>query len=357
MPPACSGAVMPHTPRTRHRLVATGALTVLLAGAATLPASAEGAGRPTVLDVPAQYPTVQDAVKAVPAGNTSPVTIRLAPGTYREKVRVGDEQHRISLVGTGEDRADTVIVFDTPAGEPKPEGGTQGSSGSATVMVRGDDFTARNLTFANDFDEAAVEISGEQALAVKTTGDRQFFEDVAFLGNQDTLMTDTPALTEISRVYIRDSYVEGDVDFIYGRASTVIEKSVIKALSRGSDTNNGWVTAPSTWKENPYGMLITDSKVISDAPDGSFHLGRPWHPGGNPDAIGQLLIRDTKLPAAIKAAPWTDMSGFSWREARFAEYRTYGPGAAPEGPDRPHLDPSLAGDYERADYLRGWNPR
>lgn len=354
---------MPHTVRKRRRLAAVGALTACLAAAATLPASAATSavapgkgGRPTVLKVPAQYPTVQAAVDAVPAGNTRPVTIELAPGTYREKVRIGDEQHRITLVGTGDDRDDTVIVFDTPSGEPKPEGGTQGSSGSATVMVRGDDFTARNLTFVNDFDEAAHEINGEQALAVKTTGDRLFFEDVAFLGNQDTLMTDTPALTEISRVYVRDSYIEGDVDFIYGRASTVIEKSVIKALSRGSDTNNGYVTAPSTWKDNPYGMLITDSTVISDAPDGTYHLGRPWHPSGNPDAIGQLLIRDTKLPAAVKAAPWSDMSGFSWRDARFAEYRTYGPGAAPAGPDRPHLDPALADDYERSDYLRGWDP-
>ncbi|WP_374194315.1 pectinesterase family protein [Streptomyces sp. N35] len=350
---------MPKTVRKHRRVAAVGAMTVLLASAATLPASAAASGkgvRPAVLKVPAQYPTVQAAVDAVPAGNTRPVTIKLAPGTYREKVRIGDEQHRISLVGTGGDRDDTVIVFDTPSGEPKPEGGTQGSSGSATVMVRGDDFTARNLTFVNDFDEAAHEISGEQALAVKTTGDRQFFEDVAFLGNQDTLMTDTPALTEVSRVYIRDSYIEGDVDFIYGRASTVIEDSVIKAISRGSTTNNGWLAAPSTWKDNPYGMLITDSEVISDAPDGSFHLARPWHPGGNPDAIGQLVIRETKLPAAIKAAPYTDMSGFSWREARFFEHRNYGPGAAPEGPDRPHLDPALADDFERADYLRGWNP-
>ena len=69
---------------------------------------------------------------------------------------------------------------------------------------------------------------------MKTTGDRIVFEDTAFLGNQDTLMTDSPKLTTISRVYVRDSYIEGDVDFVYGRATTVIERSVIRALSRGS---------------------------------------------------------------------------------------------------------------------------
>ncbi|HET6858074.1 MAG TPA: pectinesterase family protein [Streptomyces sp.] len=304
------------------------------------------------------YPTLQAAVDAVPAGNRERVTLLLAPGTYRQKARIGKEQHHITFAGEGRDRSDTLIVFNTPQGEAKPGGGTVGSSGSATVFVEGDDFHARNLTFSNDFDEAAVEINGEQALAVKTTGDRLVFEDAGFLGNQDTLMTDSPVLTEIARVYLRDVYIEGDVDFIYGRATTVIESSVIRALSRGSATNNGYLTAPSTWKGNPYGFLITGSRVVSDAPADSFHLGRPWHPSGNPDAVGQALIRETRLPAAIKASPWTDMSGFPWREARFSEYRTYGPGAQVTA-DRPQMSPADAAEHTVGDYLAGqdgWAP-
>ncbi|MFD5058688.1 MULTISPECIES: pectinesterase family protein [unclassified Streptomyces] len=315
-------------------------------------------GTDTVLRVPAQYATVQAAVDAVPAGNDGRVTVRLAPGTYREHVRIGKNQPYVSLVGTGKRRSDTLIVFDTPSGELKPDGTTQGSWGSATVVVEGHDFSARNLTFSNDFDEAAVELNGEQALAVKTTGDRLTFEDTGFLGNQDTLMTDTPVLTQKARVYITDSYIEGDVDFIYGRATTVIEDSVIKALSRGSATNNGYITAASTWKDNPYGFLITRSRVISDAPADSFHLGRPWHPSGNPDAIGQVLIRETELPAAIKATPWSDMSGFPWQEARFSEYRTYGRGAAVTA-DRPQMSAADAAHHQVSDYLTGeddWAP-
>ncbi|MBA4859885.1 right-handed parallel beta-helix repeat-containing protein [Streptomyces sp. PSKA54] len=313
-------------------------------------------GTNTVLNVPADYPTVQSAVDAVPNGNDGEVTVRIAPGTYREHVKVPAGKPYVTLRGTGDDREDTVIVYDTPAGEVKPDGSTQGSWGSATVVVQGNDFTARNLTFSNDYDEAAHGQS--QALAMKTTGDRIVFENTAFLGNQDTLMTDSPKLETVSRVYIRDSYIEGDVDFIYGRATTVIEKSVIKALNRGSATNNGWITAASTWKENPYGFLITDSKVVSDAPAGSVHLGRPWHPGGNPDAIAQVLFRDTELPAAIKASPWTDMGGFSWKGARFTEYRTYGPGAAITA-DRPQMSDADAAHHTVADYLAGtddWAP-
>ncbi|RRR77762.1 pectinesterase family protein [Streptomyces sp. RP5T] len=303
------------------------------------------------LHVPGDHPTVQDAVDAVPDGNTVPVTIAVAPGTYRAKVYIPATKPNIVLQGTGQDRSDTVIVYDTPA-----EYG--GSTGSATVRIAANDVTARHLTFSNDFDEAAVELKGEQALAMKTTGDRIVFEDTAFLGNQDTLMTDSPKLDVISRVYIRDSYIEGDVDFVYGRATTVIERSVIRALSRGSDANNGYITAASTWKGNPYGFLITRSKVVSDAPVGTFHLGRPWHPGGEPAAVAQVLIRDTALPAAVKTAPWTDMSGFSWKDARFAEYRNTGPGAAPS-PDRPQLTAAAARTYTVTDYLKGtdgWAP-
>jgi pectinesterase len=303
------------------------------------------------LNVPGDYPTVQAAVDAVPDGNTVPVTIAVAPGTYRAKVLIPATKPKILLQGTGHDRSDTVIVYDTPA-----EYG--GSTGSATVRIAANDVTARHLTFSNDFDEAAVELTGEQALAMKTTGDRIVFEDTAFLGNQDTLMTDSPKLDVISRVYIRDSYIEGDVDFIYGRATTVVERSVIRLLSRGSTTNNGYMTAASTWTNNPYGFLITRSKVVSDAPDQSFHLGRPWHPGGQPAAIAQVLIRDTELPAAVKSSPWTDMSGFSWKDARFTEYRNSGPGAVPSA-DRPQMSDADARTYTVADYLKGtdgWAP-
>ncbi|MFD7709963.1 pectinesterase family protein [Streptomyces sp. NPDC059785] len=305
----------------------------------------------TVLRVPADYPTVQAAVDAVPDGNATTVTIAIAPGTYRAKVLIPAGKGHVVLQGTGRDRSDTVLVYDTPA-----ESG--GSTGSATVRIAADDVTARDLTFSNDFDEAAHEYGSEQALAMKTTGDRIVFENTAFLGNQDTLMTDSPKLDTVSRVYVRDSSIEGDVDFVYGRATTVIEHSVIRALSRGSDSNNGYLTAASTWKDNPYGFLITRSKVVSDAPAGTFHLGRPWHPGGEPDAVAQVLIRDTELPAAIKASPWTDMSGFSWKDARFAEYRNHGPGAAVTA-DRPQMTAADAARHTVADYLNGtdgWAP-
>ncbi|NGO69354.1 hypothetical protein G5C65_13520 [Streptomyces sp. SB3404] len=350
--PRADGPRRHPTSRILAAAVAVGGAGALLAG--TVPPAT--AAPPSVLTVAAdgtgQFGTVQDAVDAVPSGNDRTVTIDIAPGTYREQVRIPADKPHLVLRGTGGGPDDTVIVHDTPN-----EAG--GSDASATVRIAASDVTARTLSFVNDFDEAAHDYDNEQALAMKTVGDRIVFEDTVFRGNQDTLMTNSPDLSTVSRVYIRDSYIEGDVDFIYGRATTVIERSTIRALSRGSGSNNGYITAASTWKDNPYGFLITDSRVVSDAPADTFHLGRPWHPGGEPDAVGQVLIRNTELPAAVKASPWTDMSGFPWEEARFGEYRNYGPGALVND-DRPQMTDAEAADHEAADYLRGtdgWDPR
>ncbi|MEV1064969.1 pectinesterase family protein [Streptomyces sp. NPDC050263] len=155
---------------------------------------------------------------------------------------------------------------------------------------------------------------------------------------------------------IRDSCVEGDVDFVHGRAATVIDRSVIRLLRRGSATDNGYLTAASTWTGNPYGFLITRPGVVDDAPADAFRLGRPWRPGGEPAAVAQVLIRDTEPPAAVKSAPWTDMSGFSWRDARFAEYRNHGPGATGSA-DRPQLSDADARMYTVAIHLKGTDGR
>jgi pectinesterase len=186
------------------------------------------------------------------------------------------------------------------------------------------------------------------------------FDNVRFLGNQDTLYLNSPDAATVSRVYLRKVYVEGDVDFIFGRATAVFDRAWIHSLTRGSTTNNGYVTAPSTSISNPYGFLITHSKLTSDAPAETVYLGRPWHPSNDPNAIGQLTIRDSTLGAHIKvAAPWSDFGTmWSWRDARFAEYHNRGPGAG-TGPDRPQLTDEQAATATPETYLAGsdnWTP-
>ncbi|MFD0315887.1 pectinesterase family protein [Streptomyces flavalbus] len=305
----------------------------------------------------AQYTTVQAAVNAVPANNTSRVVISIAPGTYRETVKVPSNKPHITFQGTGASRKDTEIVYNNASGTPKPDGsGTYGTSGSATVAVEADDFQARNLTISNDFDEAANQsLSGHQAVALRTAADRILLDSLIINGDQDTLLLDTASKDRLGRVYLTNSYVVGNVDFIFGRATAVIDRSVLTLKKRWNGTSAGYLTAPST-AANRKGFLITRSTVNGDVSAASFYLGRPWHAGGDATLDPQTTVRDTTLSAAIKSTPWTDMSGFSWKDDRFAEYNNTGPGAGPASTNRPILTASQAADQETADWLTDWTP-
>src|SRR4051812_27456307 len=203
--------------------------------------------------------SVQAAINAVPNGTAA--TINLQPGRYHEIVTIPATKTHLTLVGTTGNPADVVIDFDNASGTPKPGGGTYGTSGSATVTIAANDFTARGLTFSNSFNRAAhPEIKDTQAVAVKATGDRQLFDNVRFLGHQDTLLADASSVSSRSRQYYRNCAISGDVDFIFGRATAVFDHATINALDRGGNPN-GYLTAASTQISNPYGFLIINSTV------------------------------------------------------------------------------------------------
>ncbi|MGW6021427.1 pectinesterase family protein [Streptomyces sp. NPDC055099] len=318
------------------------------AAASTLTVAKDGSG---------QYRTVQAAVNAVPANNPSRVTVAIKPGTYRETVKIPADKPHVTLQGTGGSRKDTVIVYDNAAGTPKPDGsGTYGTSGSATVAAEADDFQARNLTISNDFDEKTHQnISGHQAVALRTAADKAFLDTVIVEGDQDTLLLDTASKAKLGRAYIKNSYIIGNTDFIFGRATAVVDRSVITLKKRWDGSSQGYVTAPSTAPDRK-GFLITRTTVNGDVSARSFYLGRNWHAGGDATLDPQTTVRDSSLSAAIKPTPWTDMGGFSWKDDRFAEYKNTGAGAGPASNDRPHLTDTQATTQEINDWLGNWTP-
>ena len=344
--------------------------TALTAAGAT-PAHAEAAatttrGRPATPpfavvadDGSEDFTTIQAAIDAVPSGNAAPVTIAVRPGTYLGQVIVPSGKPLITIAGLGTWPNAVVIADDRANGTLKPDGTTWGTTGSASVTVDGAGFRARNLTFANLFDEAGrPEIANRQAVAVLTRADRVEFDRVRFIGNQDTLYANSSAASVVSRAYFRDCYVEGDVDFIFGRATAVFDRCRVHSLNRNSSPN-GYVTAPSTDTNNAYGLLFQGCMLTSDAPAGTVFLGRPWHPSNDPNAIGMTIIRDSWIGAHIGATAWSDFGIWPWREARLAEYKNRGPGAIPSG-DRPQLTDTEATAYTMAAFLRGadgWRPQ
>ncbi|TVU59490.1 pectin esterase [Paenarthrobacter nitroguajacolicus] len=305
------------------------------------------------LDGTGDFGSLQAAIGSIPVGNTQPRTITIKPGFYREMVNIWADRPHVTLQGATGDPADVVISYDTPANGAKFFGGTWGAAGSATLNVLAEQTTVRNLTVENAYDEATN--GGSQALAVRTVADKVIFDNTRFLGNQDTYLADTTGRDATARTYLKNCYIEGDVDFLYGRGTAVFDGCTIHSLDRGSDTNNGYIVAPSTKNSNPYGFLIVDSTLTSNAAPGTVSLGRPWFASSDPNAHPMAVIRDSNLGSHIAEQGWSDMSGHSWTEGRFAEYNNTGPGAHING-FHPQLTPQEAVNFTKEKFLGDWIP-
>src|SRR5207253_2850195 len=122
--------------------------------------------------------------------------------------------------------------------------------------------------------------------------DRAVFTNVRLLGNQDTFLVNDSA-----RTYFSKSYIEGDVDFVFGGGIAVFDQCEIHSLKGGS------ITAASTPATRTYGFLFYKSTLTGTAPASSTSLGRPWRQ----DA--QVLYRESTIGSFVNASqPWTDMS-------------------------------------------------
>ncbi|MEU0217564.1 pectinesterase family protein [Streptomyces sp. NPDC006265] len=339
-----------------HRRTLLTGITAGLVATGTAPAFA-AAGRRVLHVRPGA--SVQAAVDAVHGQDW---TVVVHPGTYREVVSVPASKAGLTLRGASRDPRDTVIVHDNAGGTPRPDGaGTYGTAGSATFTSAAPGLTVRDLTLANDWLRADhPEITGTQAVAAYTYGDRTRFENVRLLAHQDTLFVETGALDTFDRQYFRDCYIEGDVDFVFGRATAVFEHCHFRTLARDVDfTPKGMVFAPSTARANPHGILAVGCRISSGAEDAAYKLARPWVPSYETTAWPSLVVRETRIGPGIDAvAPYTNMRDpYPWQSMRFAEYRNTGPGAAVRVPgNRPLLSRAQARSHTRETYLGDWRP-
>ncbi|RYY14450.1 MAG: hypothetical protein EOO36_14245, partial [Cytophagaceae bacterium] len=76
------------------------------------------------------YRTVQQALDAVPTGQTQPTTIFIKRGVYKEKLTLAAGQNFVRLLG--EDAATTVLTYDDYAQKQTPKGQNIGTYGSAS---------------------------------------------------------------------------------------------------------------------------------------------------------------------------------------------------------------------------------
>lgn len=268
----------------------------------------------------------QAAIDALPAADVSQRRhfIALRPGIYRGQICALGKAP-FTLYGQPAQAENTVLVAGHRAGQPKRAGidsanpceprladDRYGTSGSASVALFGDGITLAHLTVQNDAMERATTadrsllppeiVEGSQAVALMARGDRIAIQQSRLIGHQDTFYVRRSAPGIPARVVVRDSLIAGDVDFIFGNATLVIENSTL--LSRSDRTNRGIVLAPSTLPDGPLGFLVIGSRFVGDPglQVQTVALGRAWDQGVPPgqwrtgvSPNGQAVVRESQL--------------------------------------------------------------
>ncbi len=189
----------------------------------------------------------------MPDGNREPVTIFIRSGTYNEIVCFTGK-HNVTFLG--EDRKKTIIAYannnrfnNNSGGNPFAPGANPSASTvrSGGVYRRGmflahrvNDLKIANLTLHNTTPQG-----GTQAEAIILNGlpdARAVLANLDLISFQDTLQINGQA-------YITNCYIEGDVDFMWGKGPCFFENCEAKSVRsnayytqiRNPATNHGYV--------------------------------------------------------------------------------------------------------------------
>lgn len=249
-----------------------------------------------------EFTSVQEAVNSIRAYMSDTTFLFIKNGTYREKVVI--PSWVTNLFMKGESVENTIITWNDHANIRN-----MGTFRTYTIWVLGAGFTAEDITFENN-----AEMIG-QAVAVHVDGDRAVFRRCRLLGNQDTLLT----ANQESRQYYEECYIEGTTDFIFGPATAWFEKCHIHSKK------NSYVTAASTVEGHEYGYIFNRCSLTAADSVTRVYLGRPWRP------FAATLFLNCELGNHIVPEGWDNWDKPSNEQtARYAEYRSTGPGANPD---------------------------
>lgn len=289
------------------------------------------------------FRTVQAAISravsdiAVQAVRAERIYILVKPGAYKELVYIPAAAVPITLYGEGKDPSATRIAAGLDAAVSSESYAQQfgaqfanvhpsiqemhalirartniSTSGSPTVWVRNKGFQARNITFENSYNKATGNAGDEcseracgntavdaqatkvhhQAVALLVEGaDKAQFENIRLIGFQDTLYLKSVEARVTARSFFNKSYIEGDVDFIFGDTTAFFHQSEIKSLG---DRSTSYVAAPNTNWKTKYGLVFDRCRFTSDgspfAQQGNFYLARQWFNNSRCTPYGKVAL-------------------------------------------------------------------
>lgn len=279
------------------------------------------------------FKTVQAAVNravidAQTVSGKSRLWIAVQPGRYQELVYIPKTSVAISVVGQGSDANQTRISANVHAAllgsvyaqrfaaqfsgldagiqamfDQVKSKAVVGTFGTPVLWVKSDGFQLKNIRVENTYNKESAQAGEEcpntrcgaaasatasatapavvvhhQAIALMVdVADKAQFEQVRVHGLQDTLFLRAEKIAQITRSFFHRSYVEGDVDFIFGDSTAYFYRSEIKSIG---DRSTSYVVAPNTNLRNRYGFVFNEVQFTHDgsanALAGKFYLGRQW---------------------------------------------------------------------------------
>ena len=258
-----------------------------------------------VSDNPEHFSSIGSALAQIPANNTTPVIIEIAPGIYHEKLTINKPY--ITLRGMGESSAHTVISYDDYALDLMEDGSKRGTFRTYTLKVQGSYITLKNITIENN----AAKLG--QAVSLHLEGDHILVQNCRLLGNQDTVYTGIAN----NRSAFYDCYIEGTTDFIFGPGRAWFENCEIRSKA------NSYITAASSPAGQEYGYVFNKCKLTAEPGVDKVYLGRPWRP------YAATLFMNCEMGSHIRPEGWHNWGKQSNEQtARYSEYNNHGSGAA-----------------------------
>jgi autotransporter-associated beta strand protein len=298
-------------------------LTVFPAHSNDLPVEADIVVAP---DGSGDFTTLQAAINAAPSNSDRRTVIYIKRGLYdTEKLIVPGDKVNITLIG--ESREETILsyhLYDCSQGKCPPEDAALWTGDnirtSATLTILGDGFRAENLTIRNTAGPVG------QAQAVTIRSDRCVFINVDFYSYQDTMYF----WSNGNRSYFEGCLIVGRTDYIYGGGMVFFQECEIRSWG------GGWITAPATKKEQPYGFVFHACALTYalNSPRGGddgelVRFGRPWN---DYPRVAWLYCDMTEM---IHPQGWGDTWNMSYAatspDLHLVEYGNTGPGADMSG--------------------------
>ncbi|HEX8352464.1 MAG TPA: pectinesterase family protein, partial [Pyrinomonadaceae bacterium] len=306
------------------------------AGTTSLTVAADGTG---------DFATVQGAVDFVPANNTKRVVINVRKGTYTEVVYVNSNKPFVTV--RGEDRDESVVQYANNNNFNPTSTTTRAMFG-----VDAADFTLENITLRNTTPQG-----GSQAEAFRGNANRIVLNRVSLYSYQDTLLLQGQSN---QGGFVTDSYIEGDVDFLWGSGAVFIRNTEIRMLR-----SDAYITQIRNGAGRN-GYVFVNCKLTAPAGVGGTYLTRI-----DPDDFphSQVVFINTQMGSHVRPDPWrfdnptNAVTAANYPNIRFWEYNTTNLDGTPANVSQRHAVSRQLTAAEAAQWgdpafvLGGWTPQ